>query len=69
MDVDWDADVELRLMDWKWKIFIPKWLLFDELLELSGVVFYLGGVLQSTSEGYRETLGQPWVPKGDFEAI
>ena len=23
----------------------------------------------STSGGFREALGQPWVPKGDFEAI
>ena len=35
----------------------------------SGVVFYHGRGLQSTSEAYREALGQPWVPKGDFEAI
>ena len=31
--------------------------------------FLLRGELQSTSEGYREALGQLWVPKADFEAI
>ena len=50
-------------------IFNAKLTLFGELLAPSGVVFYLRRGLQSTSEGYREALGQPWVPKGDFEAI
>ena len=47
-------------------IFDAKLTLFVELLVPSGVVFYFRRGLQSTSEEYREALGKPWVPKGDF---
>ena len=50
-------------------IFDAKLILFGELLGPSGVIFYLWRRLWSTSEEYREALGRPWVPKGDFEAI